>query len=218
MAPYIWTLFLFFQDHKKCHTSNFIVSWTQHTKKHLDLLVHIAPWTLSLLVLIVYPTQDGRGAGQKGPRTSFSPVTSTDVLLVQNVSDFCSGPFCYTIIKCQCLTYCQAQIIELEPRAPLKKKRFSGHIEKISKTEVMITSLIEKLEFPHITLVTWTHLQYSLNHVINFFGDILDRNYDIITFISKYFILRRPRGANLAGIIKIATIFMKATFKYSKKK
>ena len=108
-----------------------------------------------MLILIVYPTQDGRGgAGQKDPRTSFFPVTSTDVLLVQNVSDFCSGPFCYTIVQFQCLTYCQAQIIELEPRAPLKKNRFSGHIEKIYKIEVMVTSLIEKLEFPHITLVT----------------------------------------------------------------
>ena len=124
------------------------------------------------------------------------------------------------------LHYCKMSMPYLLPgsnywtwtKSSSQKKRFSGHIEKIYKTEVMITSLIEKLEFPHITLVTWTHLQYSLNHVINFFGNILDRNYDIITFISKYFILRRPRGANLADIIKIATIFMKATFKYSKKK
>ena len=74
--------------------------------------------------------------------------------LAQKISDFCSGPFCYTIVKCQCFTYCQAQIIELEPRAPLLKKCFFGHIEKIYKIEVMITSLIEKLEFAHITLVT----------------------------------------------------------------
>ena len=41
-------------------------------------------------------------------------------------------------------------------------------------------------------------------------------NYDTIIFISKY-LLRRPRVANFAGIIKIATMFIKATFKDSKK-
>ena len=37
--------------------------------------------------------------------------------------------------------------------------------------------------------------------------------FDAITFISKYFILRRSRVANFAGIIKIATMFIKRTFK-----
>ena len=45
----------------------------------------------------------------------------------------------------------------------------------------------------------------------------MDRNDDVITFNSKYFILRRPREANFADNIKIATIFIKTTFKYSKK-
>ena len=45
----------------------------------------------------------------------------------------------------------------------------------------------------------------------------MDGDYDAITFISKYIFLRRPRVANFADIIKIATIFIKTTFKDSKK-
>ena len=45
----------------------------------------------------------------------------------------------------------------------------------------------------------------------NFVGDVMAKNYD------NTFILRRPRLANFAGIIKIATIFTKTTFKHSKK-
>ena len=47
----------------------------------------------------------------------------------------------------------------------------------------------------------------------------MDENYDVITFISfqTTFILRRPRVANFADMIKIATMFIKATFKYPNK-
>ena len=48
--------------------------------------------------------------------------------------------------------------------------------------------------------------------MINFADEILDKDYDAITFISKYYILRRPRIANFADIIKIATMFIKTTF------
>ena len=41
----------------------------------------------------------------------------------------------------------------------------------------------------------------------------MNKNYDVITFISKYLILRRPRVVNFAGIVKIAAIFIKTTFK-----
>ena len=40
----------------------------------------------------------------------------------------------------------------------------------------------------------------------------MDRNYDIIIFI-----LRRPTVANFADIINIAAMFIKTTFKHSKK-
>ena len=45
----------------------------------------------------------------------------------------------------------------------------------------------------------------------------MDRNHDVIIFTSKYFILRRRRVANFPGIVKILTIFIKATVKDSKK-
>ena len=45
----------------------------------------------------------------------------------------------------------------------------------------------------------------------------MNRNFDVINFISKYLHLRRPRVANFANIIKIATILVKATLKESKK-
>ena len=43
----------------------------------------------------------------------------------------------------------------------------------------------------------------------------MDRNYDVIAFISKY--LRMPRTANFADSIKIVIILVKITFKDSKK-
>ena len=45
----------------------------------------------------------------------------------------------------------------------------------------------------------------------------MDRNHNVITFISKYIISRRPSVANFADTIKIVTIFIKAIFKDSKK-
>ena len=45
----------------------------------------------------------------------------------------------------------------------------------------------------------------------------MDRNYGVIIFILKYLILRRPRVAIFAEIIKIVTIFIKVIFKDSKK-
>ena len=44
----------------------------------------------------------------------------------------------------------------------------------------------------------------------------MGRNYDVITFISKYLFLRRPRVAIFADIIKIVTMFVKTIHKDSK--
>ena len=43
-------------------------------------------------------------------------------------------------------------------------------------------------------------LQYNLNHVIMFFGNVMDRNYDVIIFIQNTFILIRPGAANFAKL------------------
>ena len=50
----------------------------------------------------------------------------------------------------------------------------------------------------------------------NFVGDVIDRGYDVITFISKYHYLRRPGVASFAEIIKIIARFIKIIFKDSR--
>ena len=45
----------------------------------------------------------------------------------------------------------------------------------------------------------------------------MNRNYNVITFFQKTFILRRPGAAIFAGIIKILTMFIKNFFKDSRK-
>ena len=46
----------------------------------------------------------------------------------------------------------------------------------------------------------------------------MDRNYDVITFVSKYRCFKKAPGvAIFAGIIKTLTIFIKAFFKDSRK-
>ena len=53
--------------------------------------------------------------------------------------------------------------------------------------------------------------------MIKFIDDVMDKKYDVITFISKFFILRRPRAAIFADNIQIAAMFIKIIFKDSKK-
>ena len=58
------------------------------------------------------------------------------------------------------------------------------------KIEVLITfDLIEMLDLPNFGHMNTS--AYNLNHAINIFGDVIDRNYDVITFISKYRYLKR---------------------------
>ena len=44
----------------------------------------------------------------------------------------------------------------------------------------------------------------------------MDKNYDIITFISKFLYLQKALSSQFAGIITIATMFIKTIFKDSK--
>ena len=53
-------------------------------------------------------------------------------------------------------------------------------------------------------------LQYNLNHVIMFFGNVMDRNYDVIIFISKYLYFNKVWG-------KVVTMFIKTIIKDSRK-
>ena len=45
----------------------------------------------------------------------------------------------------------------------------------------------------------------------------MDRNYDIITFISKYVYFKKAGVAIFADIVKIVTIFIKTIIRYSRK-
>ena len=47
-------------------------------------------------------------------------------------------------------------------------------------------------------------------------GDAMDKNYDNINFVSKYFFcLRMPRVATFADMIKVAIMFIKTMFQNS---
>ena len=45
----------------------------------------------------------------------------------------------------------------------------------------------------------------------------MDRNYDVINFISKYLYFKKAGVANFGDIIKIASMFIKTIFKDSRK-
>ena len=62
----------------------------------------------------------------------------------------------------------------------------------------------------HIYIIIWITWY-------NFFDDVMDRNYDVITFVQKTLILRRPGVAIFADIDKIVTTFIKTILKYSRK-
>ena len=53
----------------------------------------------------------------------------------------------------------------------------------------MKTSLIQMLELSNFGHMT--HLQYNLSHVMIFWGHAMDRNDDVINFISKYHYCRK---------------------------
>ena len=49
----------------------------------------------------------------------------------------------------------------------------------------MITSLIEMLELPDFVHMTTSKIQFE--PCDKFFGDVMNKSYDFITFTSKYF-------------------------------
>ena len=59
-------------------------------------------------------------------------------------------------------------------------------------------------------VIPGAHLQYNMSHVIEFFGNVMDRIYVVIT-------LRGPGVANFIELIKIKTMFVKTKFKGSNK-
>ena len=108
------------------------------------------------------------------------------------LSDFYFSLFRHTDVKFQVRTYCQSQIIKLEPRSPLKKRRFSGQIlvklrlDNFSHRNPRITKRWSHDHFYNIIWITWQV----------FVADVMDINYDVIIFISKYFFFKKVWGSH----------------------
>ena len=98
---------------------------------------------------------------------------------------------------------------------PWKKRFFRSDPYKI---EDLITSLIE-MRYQWVTNL-WAH-DYIHNIIWvmwpNFVGDVIDRIYDVINFISKYLYFKKTGVAIFADIIKTLTIFFITIFKDSRK-
>ena len=79
----------------------------------------------------------------------------------------------------------------------------------------MITSLIEIPELPNFGHLTTSTIKFkSCDKLV---GDVMNRNYDVVTFFQNTFILRRPGLAKFADIIKVATMLIKTTYQNSNK-
>ena len=64
--------------------------------------------------------------------------------------------------------------------------------------------------YDHIHNITWVMWKI-------FVGDVIDKIYDVITFISKYLYFKKSEVAFFDDIIKILTTFIITTYKDSKK-
>ena len=59
----------------------------------------------------------------------------------------------------------------------------------------MITFLIEMLQLPNFGHMTTSTIQFESRDE-NFVGDVMDRNYDVITFISKSLYFNKAWGSH----------------------
>ena len=93
------------------------------------------------------------------PRTSSFPLSCTDVeISPKNFLTFSFNSLALLVSNFK-HTKCQCQIIELEPRLPLKKSAFSCQI--LYKTQVMRTSLLEMLDLPNFSHMTTSTISFD---------------------------------------------------------
>ena len=57
------------------------------------------------------------------------------------------------------------------------------------KIEIIVTSLMEILELPNFRHMTTSTIYFESRD--NFFSNVIDINYDVITFISKYLCVKK---------------------------
>ena len=104
-----------------------------------------------------------------------------------------------------------SKLLNLNQEHPSKKKVFlvkssqNCSYDNFSHKNALSNELSNELSnFGHMTT-----LQHFC-HEMKFFGDLIDRNYGFIVF-SKYLYFKKV--GSIAGIVKIVTMSIKATFK-----
>ena len=125
---------------------------------------------------------------KKAIPTNFNPVTSTKIgISSQNFLTFSFNPFSTLALNFKAMPSPSPKLFDLNQK-PLSKNWFFW--SNPYKIEVMITSLIEMLELPNFGQMTKSTVCFeSLDKI--FAGDIMGRNYDVITFISKYLCFKK---------------------------
>ena len=90
---------------------------------------------------------------QKGPPTSFFPVTSSNVeFSPPNFLTFSFNPFATLVENFKFVPFAYLKLLNLNQDHPSKKKRFFG--SNSDKIEVMITFLIEMIQLPNFGHMT----------------------------------------------------------------
>ena len=94
------------------------------------------------------------GGGQKGPSTSFSPVTSTNVgIRPQNFLTFSFNPFDRLVKNIKFVPSASPKLLNLNQEPLPCQKRLFFWLNPY-KIKVMITSLIQMLELPNFGHMT----------------------------------------------------------------
>ena len=107
------------------------------------------------------PIQD---RGQKGPPTSFSSVTSTNVGFgPQNFLTFSFNPFATLVQNFKFVPSASPKLLNLNQDHPSKKAIFWSNLYKI---EIMITFLIEMLQLSNFGHMTTSTIKIESRHKI----------------------------------------------------
>ena len=131
----------------------------------------------------------------------------------KNFLTFSFNLFATFVLNLQAIRSASPKLLNFNREHPSKNRFFWSNPYKI---EVMITSLIEMLKLPNFDHMTISRMQFESRGKIM----LVTSWTEIMTsqpLFQNVFILRRPRVANFDDIIKIATMFVKKTFKDSKK-
>ena len=98
----------------------------------------------------------GGGVGQKGPPTSFTPVTFTNVGFgPQNFMTFSFNPFVTLVHSFKFVASASPKLLNFNQDTPQKKRFFWSNFSKI---EVTITFLIEMVQLPNLGHISTTFI------------------------------------------------------------